>query len=69
MAQHINIFVILLNLECQVTHFYYVGCDNIYIYIYIKFVINLCITWTWTDEDATNLNMKQRKKFRLNLLH
>ena len=36
MAQHINIFVILLNLECQVTHFYYVGCDNIYIYIYIE---------------------------------
>ena len=31
MAQHINIFVILVNLECQVTYFYYEGCDNIYI--------------------------------------
>ena len=60
MAQYINIFVILVNLECQVARFYYEGCDNIY--IYIKFVINLCITWTWTDEHATNLNMKQRKK-------
>ena len=65
MAQYINIFVILGNLECQVTHFYYEGWDNIYIYIcvYIKFVINLCITWTWTDEHATNLNMKQSQKF------
>ena len=44
MAQYINIFVILVNLEFQVTHYYYEGCDNVYIYIYIKFVINLCIT-------------------------
>ena len=36
MAQYINIFVILVNLECTVTHNYYKGCDNIYIYIYIK---------------------------------
>ena len=35
MAQYINIFVILVNLECTVTHYYYKGCDNIYIYIYI----------------------------------
>ena len=35
MAQYINIFVILVNLECTVTHNYYKGCDNIYIYIYI----------------------------------
>ena len=35
MAQYINIFVILVNLEFQVTHYYYEGCDNIYIYIYI----------------------------------
>ena len=75
MAQYINIFVILVNLECRVTHFYYEGWDNIYIYIYvyicvyIKFVINLCITWTWTDEHAANLNMKQRQKFHLILLH
>ena len=34
MAQYINIFVILVNLECTVTHYYYEGCDNIYIYIY-----------------------------------
>ena len=34
MAQYINIFVILVNLECTVTHNYYKGCDNIYIYIY-----------------------------------
>ena len=33
MAQYINIFVILVNLECTVTHYYYEGCDNIYIYI------------------------------------
>ena len=35
MAQYINIFVILVNLECTMTHYYYEGCDNIYIYIYI----------------------------------
>ena len=34
MAQYINIFVILVNIEFQVTHYYYEGCDNIYIYIY-----------------------------------
>ena len=36
MAQYINIFVILVNLECTVTHYYYDGCDNIYIYIYME---------------------------------
>ena len=35
MAQYINIFVILVNLEFQVTHYYYEGCDNVCIYIYI----------------------------------
>ena len=44
MAQYINIFVVLVNLEFQVTHYYYEGCDNVCVYIYIKFVINLCIT-------------------------
>ena len=45
MAQYINIFVILVNLECQVTHFYYEGWDNIYIYIYIYvyIYIYMCI--------------------------
>ena len=43
MAQYINIFVILVNLECQVTHFYYEGWDNIYIYIYICIYIYIYV--------------------------
>ena len=39
MAQYINIFVILVNIEFQVAHYYYERCD-IYIYIYIYVICN-----------------------------
>ena len=68
MAQYINIFVILVNLECTMTHYYYEGCDNIYIYIYIErerererercYVHNIFITnYRWLVVIGSNLKL------------